>query len=90
MLGPVLSYFGLLAVAYSGPLWWALIELAVATNSNPDLSIFTSPLAWGRQYLVALAIRTLVIGIVAIGISIAMGLATRSAGASVIRSLRGL
>ena len=31
-----MSYFGLLAVAYSGPLWWALIELAVATNTNPE------------------------------------------------------
>lgn len=88
ILTPVMSYFVVIALLYSSPFWWAIIELTSTTAEQTSLSLSEAPLAFAKAKVAALLYQTIGIAIVIIGMATVIGLAAGASGISVIRSIR--
>lgn len=85
---PVMSYFVILALLYSSPFWWAVIELTSKTAAATALSVNEAPLLWAKAKVAGLLYQTLGIGVVIIGLAAVTSLAVGASGVSILRSLR--
>jgi hypothetical protein len=83
-----MAYFVVLALLYSSPFWWAVIELTSTTAAETGIGLMTDPLAWAKAKVSSLLYQTLGIGIVSVSLGTVMGMAAGVSGVSVVRSIR--
>jgi len=88
ILTPVISYFVVLALLYSSPFWWAVIELTSASAAETGVGLMASPMGWAKAKVAGLLYETIGIGIVIVGLATVLSLAAGVSGVSVVRSIR--
>ncbi len=88
ILMPVISYFVVLSLLYSSPVWWATIELMSASSDQLNTGLLSGPMAWGKAKLAPLIYQTVGIGVVIMALATVTSLAAGVSGTAIIRSLR--
>jgi hypothetical protein len=88
ILTPLVAYFVVLALLYSSPFWWAVIELTSASAAETSAGLMTNPMGWAKAKVAGLLYQTVGIGIVIVGLGTVMSMAAGMSGVSIVRSIR--